>query len=128
MPTSPPRSTSINSVTPPRRSPGRGRVTDAFRAKAVDYVLAHRHARSLEELAAEIGVHMRTLYRWLELDSRRAPIAPVVVVDIEERQARPVVVDDTEERQARPVVVLPSGARIEGLDIAAVAELVRRLG
>lgn len=116
MPTTPPRSSRPVPPSAPRRPPGPGRVSNVFRAQVIDYVLAHRHARSLADLADEIGVHMRTLYRWLEHDPPRAPITPVVVVE------------DPEDRQARPVVVLPSGARIEGLDVAAIAELVRRLG
>jgi hypothetical protein len=124
MPATPPRATSLRHLPPPapRRPPGPGRVTDAFRAQVVDYVLDHRGTRSLEDLAAEIGVHMRTLYRWLEEALPRGPLAPVVVVDSAEAHA------STREESMRPVVVLPSGARIEGLDVAAIAELVRRLG
>ena len=72
--------------------------------------------RSLVDLAAELGVHQRTLYRWIEEAPPRVPLAPVVVVEGEH------------ERRTAPVVVLPGGARIEGLDLAALAELVRRLG
>lgn len=118
MPSIPPRLSSSRPISPiaPRRPPGRGRVSDNFRREAIDYVLAHRHARSLEDLAAELGVHRRTLYRWIEEVPPRVPLAPVVVVKGED------------ERRTSPVVVLPGGARIEGLDLAALAELVRRLG
>lgn len=118
MPSIPPRLSSSRPISPiaPCRPPGRGRVSDNFRREAIDYVLAHRHARSLEDLAAELGVHQRTLYRWIEEAPPRVPLAPVVVVEGEH------------ERRTAPVVVLPGGARIEGLDLAALAELVRRLG
>lgn len=118
MPSIPQRFSSSRPSSPiaPCRPPGRGRVSDNFRREAIDYVLAHRHARSLEDLAAELGVHQRTLYRWIEEAPPRVQLAPVVVVEGEH------------ERRTAPVVVLPGGARIEGLDLAALAELVRRLG
>lgn len=52
-------------------------------------------------------------------------LVPVVVND-ELAPARTAVV--VEPRRAGAVIILPSGARVEGLDVAEIAELLRRLG
>jgi len=67
---------------------------------------------SLKEASRALGVAYETLRRWRAV--RRRPLV------------RAVEVADAHD-VSRLVVVLPGGVRVEGLDVAGVAELARRL-
>lgn len=110
----------------PRRAVGPGGISDKFREQAIAAARAHvAAARRIEEIAAGIGIRPGTLQRWLSGDEHDPVLVPVVVND-ELAPARTAVV--VEPRRAGPVIILPSGARVEGLDVAEIAELLRRLG
>ena len=70
---------------------------------------------SIEQAALEIGVAITDLRRWSRSDQADAPL--IVPVQVE---AEPVV-------RREIIVVLESGVRVEGLTVAEVAELLRRL-
>ena len=70
---------------------------------------------SIEQAALEIGVAMTDLRRWSRSDQADAPL--IVPVQVE---AEPVV-------RREITIVLESGVRVEGLTVAEVAELLRRL-
>jgi len=70
-------------------------------------------------VARELGVSQTTLTRW-RLEARRDPGLP---------HLRPVSVLPTPPTFSGAISVQgPRGLRIEGLDLGAVAELIRRLG
>lgn len=64
-------------------------------------------------VATAVGVSVASLHNW-----RRAPTGPMSLV--------PVVVDPP--GRAELIVVAPSGHRVEGLDVATTAALLRALG
>ena len=70
---------------------------------------------SLEQAAREIGVETADLRRWSQGDEAKAPLIVPVRVDAESMASQQIT------------VVLLSGARIEGLTVADVAKLLRRL-
>ena len=93
---------------------GRVRFSEAAR-EAARAQAAQRLAQgvTLAESAREMDVSSQTLRRWL------APSGAVM---------RSVRVTEASEGAARaPVLVLPGGARVEGLDLSGLAELLRRL-
>jgi len=103
----------------------RGGVPEKFRGEAIAAARVHlARDRGIEEIAAEIGVRARTLRRWLSADEQRCVLTPVVVVD--DVPAAPIAA--VMPRRAAPVLILPSGVRVEGLDVEGLAELLRRLG
>jgi hypothetical protein len=65
--------------------------------------------KSWREVGAELGVHVESVRRFCQ--QKRPGFAAVEVV----------------EEASRPVVVSPRGFRVEGLTVAAVAELLERL-
>ena len=69
----------------------------------------------LERAAIEIGVPVADLRAWSRAQEVDAPL--FVPVQIEDESTTPREI----------VVVLPGGVRVEGLTVADVAELVRRL-
>ena len=82
--------------------------------RLVGYTVAkRREGLSIEAIGEELGIGWRTLARWLGARATARGFRRVEVV---------------EGRRSAIVVHGPSGLRIEGLDIEAVAELVRRLG
>ena len=84
--------------------------------KLLSYTVARRRqGAQIVEVASELGMNWRTLGRWL--GERRGA----------KRFERVEVVTPTVAVQTL-VVHGPRGLRIEGLDIAGVAELVRRVG
>lgn len=99
---------------------GRGRAyPKGLLEKLLSYTVARRRqGASIVEVASEVGVNFRTLARWV--GGRKTARFERVVV------AAPVVA--AAASPARIVVHGPRGMRIEGLDVAAVAELVRRVG
>lgn len=70
---------------------------------------------SPDQAALEIGVTMADLQRW----SRGQGTEPSLIV--------PVQVEDESTVRREIVVVLRSGVRVEGLTVAEVADLLRRL-
>jgi transposase len=95
---------------------GRGRAyPEAFRVRVIAYVEARRaEGASARDAGAEIGVDWRTLLRW----SPRSPPAAF---------ERVVVRDDVPAASPALIMHGPCGIRIEGLDLASVVELLRRL-
>jgi len=99
---------------------GRGRAyPKGLLEKLLSYTVARRRqGASIIEVASEVGINFRTLARWLGA-RKTARFGRVEMI------AAPV----TTAAAATAVVVHgPRGLRIEGLDLAAVAELVRRVG
>jgi transposase len=97
-----------------RRGQGRA-YPEALRRRASEYLDERRaEGASATTVGAELGLGASTLLRW----SKRASSAPSF--------ERVVVVDDSKLRVGL-LVHGPCGLRIEGLDVAGVAELVRRL-
>jgi len=98
---------------------GRGRpYPKGLLEKLLSYTVARRRqGAKLVEVAIELGMQNQTLSRWL--GEKRAA----------KRFDRVEVVAAQAASIAAPILVHgPRGLRIEGLDIAAVAELVRRVG
>jgi transposase len=96
---------------------GRGRAYPrGLLEKLLSYTVARRRqGATILEVASELGMSFRTLGRWLGERKATAGFERVRVV------AAP--------RAAAVIVVHgPRGLRVEGLDLAAVAELVRRVG
>lgn len=97
---------------------GRGRpYPKGLLERLLSYTVARRRqGAKLVEVAAELGMRNQALSRWL--GEKRA----------EKRFDRVEVVAASAATAATTIVVhAPRGLRIEGLDIAAVAELVRRV-
>jgi len=71
----------------------------------------------IEQVAREVGMEVSELRSWIEDESRPVPLIV------------PVQVEGAGEAVAREgfVAVLAGGVRVEGLTIADVAELARRL-
>jgi hypothetical protein len=94
---------------------GRGRpYPKGLLEKLLSYTVARRRqGAKLVEVAAELGMKDQTLSRWVG----------------EKRAAKRFERVEVVAPPATPILVHgPRGLRIEGLDIAAVAELVRRVG
>ncbi len=99
---------------------GRGRAyPKGLLEKLLSYTVARRRqGASIVEVAAEMGMSFRTLGRWLGERKATAGFERVEVVAASRALAS----------TAKIVVHGPRGLRIEGLDLVAVAELVRRVG
>lgn len=92
---------------------GRVRFDDGAKRAAVEHAeRVMQRGGSLKEASRDLSVAYETLRRW-----RQPRSLPLV---------RAVQVADAHD-VSRLVVVLPGGARVEGLDVAGVAELARRL-
>jgi transposase len=99
---------------------GRGRAyPKGLLEKLLSYTVARRRqGASIVEVASEVGINFRTLSRWL--GERKAPRFGRVEV---------VAARATTAAGVQTIIVHgPRGLRIEGLDLAAAAELVRRVG
>lgn len=102
-----------------RAEAGVGRPYPEAARRAAVRLAARRVAGgdALDDVALELGLSPVTLRRW---QRRPAPAATFVPVELVASPAR---------EPARGIVVHgPRGLRVEGLDVAGVAELVRRLG
>ena len=100
---------------------GRGRAYPrGLLEKVLTYTVARRRqGAKLVDVAAELALSDQTLSRWL--GERRASTKFVQVVTAPAAASVPIA--------AQAIVVHgPRGLRIEGLDLVAVAELVRRVG
>ncbi len=98
---------------------GVGRAYPApLRRAAVAFASAARsRGETVTSIAVTLGLPAITLQRWLRRD-RESPFRAAIIV--EPTPAFP---------PSSPVVVhAPGGIRVEGLDVAGVAELLRRLG
>jgi hypothetical protein len=98
---------------------GRGRAyPKGLLEKLLSYTVARRRqGAKLVEVAAELGMKDQTLSRWVGEKRTSTKFVQVVTA--------PAV---TAHAASAIVVHGARGLRIEGLDLAAVAELVRRVG
>ena len=97
---------------------GRGRgYPKGLMGKLLSYTVARRRqGAKLVEVAAELGMKSHTLSRWL---GEKRPSASFERVEVVATAASPA---------ARKLIVHgPRGLRVEGLELADVAELVRRV-
>ena len=97
---------------------GRGRTyPKGLMGKLLSYTVARRRqGAKLVEVAAELGMKSHTLSRWL---GEKRPSASFERVEVVATAAPPA---------ARKLIVHgPRGLRVEGLELADVAELVRRV-
>lgn len=96
------------------------RYSASLRRLALDHCRSSRRAhQSFSEIARALGVSTVTLGRWLDAE----PVEPSTT------QFREVVLAPSAPAPAASqlVVVLPSGLRVEGLDLRQVLELNRSL-
>jgi len=100
---------------------GRGRAyPKGLLEKVLTYTVARRRqGAKLVEVAAELALSDQTLSRWLGEKRASTKFVPVVASPT----APPASI-----APSKIVVHAPRGLRIEGLDVVAVAELVRRVG
>lgn len=111
-------------------APKATRFTAAFREQVIALARERRAAATpLVQLASEIGLHVRTLGRWLRGSRKKAGgTAP-------KRHFRRVTVAPASGERATPsvpapaaaLIVIVGGLRIEGLDLDGVVRLVRAL-
>jgi len=71
------------------------------------------------ELGRRLGLRESTISWWLKRDSKRRKATPKVM---------PVEIVEDAGPSSALMIVLPGGARVEGLTVDDVAELVRKLG
>jgi len=95
---------------------GRGRAyPKGLMGKLLSYTVARRRqGAKIVEVATELGMKFHTLSRWL---GEKRPTASFERVEVVAPPAPRML-----------IVHGPRGLRIEGLDLAGVAELVRRVG
>jgi transposase len=99
-----------------RRGPGR-RYPAELRRRGAEYLRARQTAGApLSAILRELGVRRETLANWAAPAKAEAEKRPLFV---------PVSVVETPA--GRIVVHGPGGVRVEGLDVAGVADLLRRL-
>lgn len=100
------------------RGQGR-RYPEALKREVLAYLAARREeGRGLKTTSVELGIPERSIKLWSNAPrpSGRPAFVPMVVTTPEAECTAPQI-----------VVHAPGGIRIEGLDVAALAELVRRL-
>ena len=104
----------------PTNNGGRRQYTAAVKKAVLEYVEKHREAGgTLERACEDVGINKGTVLGWRpgarkskKKQMRRAPkVQPVEIV----------------ASRQQPAVVLPGGARIEGLSIQQLAQLVKAL-
>lgn len=106
-------------IEPARDRRGR-RYSDTARRLAVDYCREQREVgRSFAEIAAALGISVATLGRWIETDTE--------VAECEVATFHPVQVATPVAPDASLSMTLPSGLRIDGLQLQQVVELARAL-
>jgi transposase-like protein len=92
----------------------RGRYPVALRDAVLEYAArAKRHGKSHAKVAAEIGMSVQTLCYWRAAARRRGALTPVAIVATATTEREPIV-------ELGPI-------RVRGLDVAGVAELLKRL-
>ena len=89
-----------------------GRYPAALRDAVVEYAgRAKRHGKNQRAVASELGMSLQTLCYWRALARSRGSLVAVTVVP-----------------EVQPEVTVECGPlRVRGLDVAGVAELLRRL-
>jgi transposase-like protein len=102
-----------------KKQMAQGRGQRGYPAELRDAVLAYAAKRrgervSQEKVAEELGMSAQTLCYWRALARQRGKISPVTIV--------------AKRESSREVVVECGPLRVRGLDVAGVAELLRRLG
>lgn len=103
-----------------RGTNGRRKFDDDVRRQAA--ALARRcveNGESVRSLAESLGLNPATLYYWLKTTTSSPMVRAVELVE------REVEAEAPREEPGHLVVVLPSGVRIEGLQLADVIDLVR---
>ena len=95
-------------------SGGRARYPTRLREAVLDYAgHAKREGRSHAKVAVELGMSVQTLQYWRAAERRRPKLVPVAIVS---------------ERVPDQELVIECGRlRVRGLDLAGVAELLKRL-
>jgi transposase-like protein len=97
-----------------RRGPLPTDLRDRLQIRAI--ALREEDGLPLDLIAERLGVSQATVVRWL---ARRSQEAGFVQVE--------VVANVPEPAPVVPVLLAPGGYRVEGLDVAGLAELLRRL-
>jgi hypothetical protein len=101
-----------------RWSQGRGGYGAKLRAAVLELAAEWRSSgRSQRDLAGRLGLNSETLARWCRTTPTPAT-RTVRVID---------VVEDDPDPASTHTALLPSGVRVEGLSMADIAELARRL-
>jgi len=96
------------------------RIPGPIRQRVVGFTVRARAAGvSWSALTAATGVAENTLKRWLAITPRLVPV---------EISGATTAASTSASSQASMTLVLPSGVRLEGVDIAAAVELARALG
>jgi hypothetical protein len=97
------------------RPKGRGRYPLELRRAVVEYASRARHeGRSGAKVAAELGMSFHTLQYWQAAARGQGQLMPVKLV--------------TAATTVQEVTIECGQVRVRGLDIAGVAELLKRLG
>ena len=99
-----------------RRGPLPADVRERLQSRAV--ALREADGLAIDVIAERLGVSPATVVRWLARRSQETGFVKVEVVTDAPEPAAP---------QAVPVLVAPGGYRVVGLDVAGLAELLRRL-
>lgn len=100
------------------RGQGR-RYPEALKREVVAYLAARREAgRGLKATSVELGIPERSIKLWSKAPrpSGRPAFVPMLVTPVAAEHPAPLI-----------VVHAPGGIRIEGLDVPALADLVRRI-
>jgi len=102
-----------------KKQMAQGRGGRGYPAALREAVLAYAAKRcgervSQDKVAEELGMSAQTLCYWRALERQRGKIAPVSIV--------------AKRETSREVLLECGPLRVRGLDVAGVAELLRRLG
>jgi hypothetical protein len=98
------------------------RIPDDVRTMVVRYARQERRrGASWRAIASELGLSATAMQRWAKRDERpRARRASAVVLPVQVREER--------LEECGLAVVTPSGARVEGLSLAAAVHVLQQLG
>jgi hypothetical protein len=97
------------------------RIPDDVRAMVLRYARQQRRRGvSWRTIASELSLSASAMQRWAKGQTRRRIRRAAAMVPVQVREERP------EERDL--AVVMPSGARVEGLSLAAAVQVLQQLG
>jgi hypothetical protein len=97
------------------------RIPDDVRAMVVRYARQQRRRGvSWRTIATKLGLSATAMQRWAKRSERSRPRRAAALVPVQVREER------LEERGL--AVVTPSGARVEGLSLAAAVHVLQQLG